>query len=57
MGSNDGTVVGMTQIVDQGPRNRLLNVAVVAEGFQQSELGAFAARAQQFANGLFITAP
>jgi hypothetical protein len=57
MGASDGTVVGMTQFVDQGPRNRLLNVAVVAEGFQQSELGTFAASAQQFANGLFTTAP
>jgi hypothetical protein len=45
MGASDGTVVGMTQFVDQGPRNRLLNVAVVAEGFQQSELGTFAASA------------
>lgn len=57
MGSSDGTVIGMTQIVDQGPRSKLFNVAVVAEGFQQSELGTFAARAQQFANGLFTTPP
>jgi hypothetical protein len=57
MGSSDGTVLGLTQIVDQGPRSKLLNVAVVAEGFQQSELGAFAVAAQQFANGLFTTPP
>jgi hypothetical protein len=57
MGASDGTVVGMTQIVDQGPRSRLLNIAVVSEGYTSGQLGLFAAQAQQFVNRLFTVTP
>ena len=57
MGIADGAVVGLTQIVNNGPASKRMNIVLVAEGYQQAQLGKFADRAQQFVNRLFVTPP
>ncbi len=57
MGRADGSVVGLTQIVNNGPASKRMNIVLVAEGYQQAQLGKFADRAQQFVNRLFVTLP
>jgi hypothetical protein len=48
LAAGDGSVVGVTKIVDRGPEASRFNLVVVAEGFQQHELPAFAARTEEF---------
>jgi hypothetical protein len=55
--TSDGTVVGTTRIVDNGPPQCRFNLVLVAEGYRQTELAQFATDAQQFVNTLFATAP
>ncbi|MBC8029138.1 MAG: hypothetical protein H7Z16_03425 [Pyrinomonadaceae bacterium] len=57
MGTSDGKVKGSTKIVDAGPNTQRWNVAIVSEGYRESEMGQFAADAQQFANTLLAAAP
>lgn len=57
MSAADGTVIGTTQIVNHGPAASRFNLVLVAEGYRQSELGQFAADAQQFVDTLFATPP
>ena len=56
-GADDGTVVGVTKIVDRGPTDSHFNLVLVAEGFQQQELADFDARAQEFLAFFFSTPP
>ena len=37
MGIADGTIQGLTKILDNGPDNARMNVVLVAEGFTASE--------------------
>jgi hypothetical protein len=53
----DGTVVGTTKIVDNGPASDRFNLVLIAEGYQDTEQGQFAADAQAFINFLFATPP
>jgi hypothetical protein len=53
----DGTVVGTTKIVDNGPASDRFNLVIIAEGYQDTEQGQFAADAQAFINFLFATPP
>jgi hypothetical protein len=47
----------MTTVVDNGPPEFLLNVVLVAEGFQEADLPEFALYAERFADRLFATPP
>jgi hypothetical protein len=53
----DGSVVGVTKIVDRGPNDRRWNLVIVAEGYRSSELTQFATDAQTFADTLLVTPP
>ena len=57
MGTADGHVVGMTPVVDTGPTEILLNIVLVAEGFQAADLPKFAQYAERFTDRLFATPP
>lgn len=57
MSTADGTVLGTTKIVDNGPATLRFNVVLLPDGYRAGEMTQFAADAQQFANTLFATAP
>lgn len=57
MTPSDGTVVGTTLIVDNGPPQCRFNLVLVAEGYTQAQLGQFATDAQDFVDTLFTTPP
>src|SRR5215813_10602170 len=48
MGASDGTVQGLTQLLDNGPASQRCNIVLVAEGFQASELSDFADACDSF---------
>jgi hypothetical protein len=52
MGSGDGTVIGITKIMDNGPASDRFNIVLVAEGYQAAELPQFALDAQHFLDTL-----
>ena len=57
MGTGDGTIVGTTKIVDNGPDADRYNLVLIAEGYQQSELTRFATDCTSFINHLFAMPP
>jgi hypothetical protein len=57
MGAGDGTVIGITKIVDNGSPADRFNIVLVAEGFQNFELPAFATLASQFTTYMFSMDP
>jgi acylphosphatase len=57
MGTSDGTVLGNTKIVDNGPATERWNVVIAPDGYRSSEMAQWATDAQQFANTLLATAP
>jgi len=57
MGIGDGTVIGMTKILDNGPASDRFNIVLVAEGYQAAELPQFALDAQHFLDTLIGVAP
>lgn len=57
MGANDGQVISTTKIVNHKPDNTGWNLAILSDGFQQTELATFEQAAQNFANTLQATAP
>lgn len=57
MTTSDGRVLGVTTVVESGPPSRRWNLVVLGDGFQESELGAYAAHVQQFVDRLFATSP
>jgi len=57
MSTADGSVVGVTKIVDHGPDSRRWNLVLVSEGYRSSELVNFATHAQNFATTFLATAP
>lgn len=57
MGTSNGTVIGATKIRDAGPANGKFNIVLVAEGFRNTELTAFANHCENFANFLFDSPP
>ena len=46
MGISDGTVIGITKILDNGPDDSRCNIVLVAEGFQNSEQADFDSKCQ-----------
>ena len=57
MSTADGTVLGTTKIVDNGPAAQRFNLLILSEGYRSTEMAQFASDAQQFANTLFTTSP
>ena len=57
MGTGDGTVVGTTQIVNNGPPTARWNLVIMGDGYQSAQLGQFANDVQSFVNILFATPP
>jgi hypothetical protein len=57
MSTTDGTVLGTTKIVDNGPAAVRWNLLILSEGYRSAEMAQFASDAQQFANVLFGTPP
>jgi hypothetical protein len=57
MGTSDGTVGVVTKILDNGPDFLRFNIVLLAEGYQQSELGQFASDAATFVGRLAATPP
>jgi len=57
MGAGNGTVIGMTKILDNGSASDRFNIVLVAEGYQAAELPQFGLDAQLFLNTLIGTQP
>jgi hypothetical protein len=57
MGAGDGTVIGITKVVDHGSPADRFNLVLVAEGFQSFELSAFATLVNQFTTYMFSMDP
>ena len=57
MGTSDGTVLGTTKIVDNGPDSARFNLVLMGDGYQRAQLAQFASDAQSFVNALFAAAP
>jgi hypothetical protein len=53
----DGVVIGATKFVNNGPDEERFNFVLLAEGYQQSELGKFASDAQAFVDYFVKTPP
>jgi len=53
----DGTVLGATKVIDNGPDSVHWNLVLVAEGYRDEELAQFAIDVDQFAATLFATPP
>jgi len=50
MGASDGTIIGATKIVDNGPPSKRWNLVIMSEGYRLAEMAQFAVDAQQIAN-------
>jgi hypothetical protein len=48
MGASNGTVIGITKILDNGPSANRLNIVLVAEGFTNSEQDSFDDKCQEY---------
>ncbi|MGH3787244.1 MAG: hypothetical protein ACRDRG_11985 [Pseudonocardiaceae bacterium] len=57
MTTSDGTVIGSSQIFGSAPRNRALNIVLLAEGFAAAQQGAFNIAANSFVSALLTTPP
>jgi len=53
----DGSVVGTTQVVDNGPPTERWNLVIMGDGYQLGQLGQFSNDVQSFINTLFTTPP
>jgi hypothetical protein len=57
MGIGDGTVLGITKIVDHGSAAQRWNLVLLGDGYRAAELGQYATDAQSFVDTLFGTEP
>ena len=57
MTTSDGSVQGVTKIIDHGPDSARWNLVILGDGYQSGELTDYAADALTFANTLSATAP
>src|SRR5215472_3863057 len=57
MGTSDGQVIGATKIVDHGSDASRWNLAILSEGYKDTELPQFANDAQSFVTTLSTTPP
>jgi IgA Peptidase M64/FG-GAP-like repeat len=57
MSTKDGSVLGTTQVVDNGPSSVRFDLVIMGDGYQSAQLAQFATDAQAFVTKLFATAP
>src|SRR5262252_2284233 len=57
MTASDGSVRGVTKIVDHGPDASRWNFVILGDGYQSTELATFESDATDFVNTLSTTAP
>lgn len=57
MGTSDGSIVGTTKVVDNGPDADRLVIAVVGDGYQNADLAQFANDVDDFVATFFATPP
>jgi IgA Peptidase M64 len=57
MSTADGTVIGTTQILNNGPAANRWNLVIMGDGYQTSQLGQYATDVQQFVTSLLTTPP
>ena len=57
MGTSNGSVLGVTKIVDNGSESDRYNIVLLSEGYTSAEMGQWALDAQEFADYLFTQAP
>lgn len=57
MGTADGTVIGMTKVVDNGDPARRWNLVILGDGYQADQLAQFASDVETFAETMRATAP
>src|SRR5215510_15777432 len=57
MGTSDGTILGTTKIVDNGPNSARFNLVIMGDGYQSGQMTQFATNAQSFVNALFAAPP
>ena len=57
MTTSDGSVLGTTKIVDNGPPSRRWNLVVLGDGYQAGQLAQYATDVQGLVDALFATAP
>jgi PKD repeat protein len=56
-GTGDGTVIGATKVLDNGPDNERFNIVVLAEGYTLAEQVDFDYDVQQLVDDLFLYSP
>ena len=57
MGTADGTILGATKIVDNGPATQRFNIVMLSDGYRSDQMSQFASDALNFANTLLSEAP
>ncbi len=57
MGAADGSVIGLTKLVDAGLPSVRWNLVIVSDGYQASEMAQFATDAQAVVDRLFLEPP
>jgi hypothetical protein len=57
MTTADGSILGTTKIVDNGPPSRRWNLVILGDGYQANQMTQYAADVQRFVNTLFQTPP
>ena len=57
MTTSDGSVVGVTKIVDNGPDNARWNLVIMGDGYQTGQLTQYHNDVQSFVTTLFATPP
>jgi hypothetical protein len=56
-GTGDGSVIGTTKIVDNGPASDRFNIVILSDGYTQAQLAQFHADAQQYVDFFLNTPP
>lgn len=57
MGTSDGSVLGVTTVVDHGDPSQRWNLVILGDGYQQGQLTQFHADAQAFVDTMYQTPP
>ena len=57
MSTKDGSVLGTTQLVDNGPSSERFDLVIMGDGYQTAQLAQFHTDTQAFVTKLFATAP
>ncbi len=57
MSTSDGYVIGLQKVHDAGPATQKLNIVVVSEGFQASEITDFQTRVDELLESMFARPP